>query len=51
LSLYKHKAECMLQVSGNAVEQVEKFNYLGVVFRSDRRWSEEIDTRIGKANA
>jgi len=30
---------------------VEKFKYLGVVFTSGGRWSEEIDTRIGKANA
>ena len=28
---------------------MEKFKYLGVVFTSDRRWSEEIDTRIGNA--
>ena len=38
-------------VSGNTVQQVAKFNYLGMVFTSDGRWSEEIDTRIGKANA
>ena len=44
-------------VSGNTVQQVEKLNYLGMVFTSDGRWSEEIatqvefDTRIGKANA
>ena len=41
----------MLQVSGNALHRVEKFKYPGVVFTSDRRWSEEIDTGIGKANA
>ena len=38
-------------VSGNTVQQVAKFNYLGMVFTSDGRLSEEIDTRIGKANA
>jgi len=38
-------------VSGNTVQQVEKLNYLGMVFTSDGRWSEEIATRIGKANA
>jgi len=41
----------MLQVSGNTLQQVEKFKHPGVVFASDGRWSEEIDTRIGKANA
>jgi len=30
---------------------VEKFKFLGVVFTSDGRRSEEIDTRIGKTNA
>jgi len=38
-------------VSGNTLQQVEKFKYLGVAFTSDGRRSEEIDTRIGKANA
>jgi len=41
----------MRQVSGNTLQQVEKFKYLEVVFTSDGRRSEEIDTRIGKANA
>jgi len=41
----------MWHLSGNTLQQMEKFKYLGVVFTSDGRWSEEIDTRIGKANA
>jgi len=41
----------MLQVSGNTLQHVEKFKYLGVVFTSGERWSEEIDTLIGQANA
>jgi len=41
----------MLQVSGNALQQVEKVKYIGVVFTSDRRWSEEIDARIGQTEA
>ena len=41
----------MLQVNGATLEQVEKFKYLGVAFTSDRRQDEELDTRIGKANA
>jgi len=37
-------------VSGNTLQQVENFKHLGVVYASDGRWSEESDTRIGKAN-
>jgi len=33
------------------LQQVEKFKFIGVVFTSETRWSKEIDTRIGKANA
>jgi len=51
LCLSTNPRQCMLQVSGNALQQVEKFKHLGVVFASDGRWSEEIDTRIGEANA
>jgi len=41
----------MQQVNGSALQQVEKFKYLGVVFTSDGRRKEEIDKWIGKANA
>ena len=41
---------CFLQVSGNTLQQVETFKYLGVVFTSDESRKKEIDTRIGKAN-
>ena len=40
----------MLQMSGNALQQVKKFKHLGVVFASDGRSTEEIDTQTGKAN-
>jgi len=40
----------MLQVSGNTLQQVEKFKYVGMVFTSDGGWNNKIDTRIGKAN-
>ena len=43
--------QCMWQVSGNTLQQVKNFKNLGVVFTSDWRPSEEIDTWIGKANA
>jgi len=43
--------QCKLQVSGNTLQQVETIKNIGVVFTSDGRWSEKIDTRIGKADA
>ena len=43
--------KCMLQVSGIALQQVEKFKYLGVVFTSGERRNKEIATLTGKANA
>jgi len=41
----------MLQVSRNTLQQVEKLKYLGLVFTSNGRWNEEIDTWIGKSHA
>jgi len=41
----------MRQVSGNTLQQVETFKYLGVVFTSEVKWSEEIDARVGKARS
>jgi len=41
----------MLQGSCNTLQQVENFQYLGVIFTSDGRWNREVDTRIGKAKA
>ena len=41
---------CILQESGNTLQQVETFKYQ-VVFTSDGSRNKEIDTRIGKANA
>ena len=43
--------QCVLQVNGVTLKQVEKSKYLGVAFTSDRRQDEELDTRIGKASA
>ena len=39
--------QCMLQVSGKSLQQVEKFKYLRVVCTRDIR---DVDTRIGKPN-
>jgi len=38
------------QVSGNTLQQVETFKYLGVVCTSDGSRNKGIDTRIGEAN-
>ena len=43
--------QCVLQVNGATLKQVEKFKYLEVAFTSDRRQDEELDTRLGKASA
>jgi len=51
LWLSRKTSQCMLQVSGNTLQQVEKFMYFGVVYTSCGRWHKEMDTRIGKANA
>ena len=53
VSLQNQGSVCMqrmLQVSGNTLQQVEKFKHQGVVFASDGRWSKETDTQIGEAN-
>ena len=41
----------MLQVSDNALQQVENFKYLRVVFTSDGRPNNELDARISVAGA
>ena len=50
LHLSRNPDQCVLQVNGATLKQVEKFKYLGVAFRSDGRQDEELDTRIGKAS-
>jgi len=50
LCLSRKPRQCMLQVSRNALRQVEKFKYLGVVFTSDGRRNGEIDTWIRLQN-
>ena len=48
LHLSRNLNQCVLQVNGARLKQVEKFRYLGVAFTSDGRQDEELDTRIGK---
>ena len=51
LHLSRNPDQCVLQVKGATLKQVEKFKYLGIAFTSDGRQDEELDTRIGKATA
>ena len=49
--LSRRPRQCILQVSRNTLQQVQKFNQLGVVFTSDGSRNKDIHTRIGEANA
>ena len=51
LHLSRNPDQCVLQVNGATLRQVEKFKYLGVAFTSDGRQDEKLDTQIGKASA
>ena len=51
LHLSRNPDQCVLQVNGATLKQVEKFKYLGVAFTSDGRQGEILDIRIGKASA
>jgi len=50
-SFSRNPDQCSLQLSGASLKQVEKFKYIGVVFTSDGRQNEKLDTRMGKASA
>ena len=51
LHLSRNPDQCLLQVNGATLKQVEKLKYFGVAFTSDGRQDEEPDTRIGKTSA
>ena len=51
LHLSRNPDQCVLQVNGATLKQVENFKYLGVAFTRDGRQDEELDTRIRKASA
>jgi len=51
LCLSRHPRQCILQVSGKTLQQLETFKYLGVVFTSDRSRNKGIDTWTDKTNA
>ena len=50
LHLSRNRDQCVLQVNGATLKQVEKFMYFGVAFKSVGRQDEELDTRIGNAS-
>jgi len=48
----KNRGQCnKLQESSNTLQQIEKIKHFEVVFTSDRRQNNEVNTGIGKANA
>ena len=47
LHLLRNPDQCVLQVNGVTLKQVEHFKYLLVAFTSDGRQDEELDTRRG----
>ena len=49
LHFSRNPDQCVLQINGATLKQVEKFNYFRVALTSDGRL--ELDTRIGKARA
>ena len=51
LHLSRDHYQCVLQVNGATLKQVEKLRYLEVAFTNDGSQDEELDTRIGKASA
>ena len=51
LYLSRNPDQCLLQVNGATLMQVEKFKYLGVAVTSDGKQDDELGTRIGKASA
>ena len=51
LHLSRNPDQCVLQMSGATLKEVEKFKYLGVAFTSDGSQNEELYTQIAKASA
>ena len=51
LHLSRNRDQSVLQVHGATLKQIGKLKYLEVTLTSNERQDEELDTRIGKANA
>ena len=45
------RVDCLLQVGGESLPQVEEFKYLGVFFMDEGKMEREINRRIGAASA
>ena len=51
MRLSGHPVQCSFQTNGITLKRTEKFKYLGVIFSSDGRQGNKLDTRIEKASA
>ena len=51
LYLSRNPVQSSRHVGGISFKQVKKFKYLGVAFTSDEKQDEELDVRLGKADA
>ena len=51
LHLPRNPDQCVLQVNGATLKQVESFKYLEVAFTSDGRQDEELDNRFRQGSA
>ena len=51
LHLSRNPVQCVLQVNGATLMQIEKFKYLVVAFTIDGRQNNELDAQIGKTSA
>ena len=43
----RHPVQCFFQTKGVTLQQTEKFKYFGVIFSSDGRQDNQMDTHIG----
>ena len=50
LHFSRNPDQCVLQVNGATLKQIEKFEYVWIAFTGDARQDEELDTRIGKSS-
>ena len=48
-TLNQKRVDCLLQVGGESLFQVEEFKYLGIMFMSEGKM--DLDKRIGAASA
>ena len=50
MCLSKYPVQCSFRANGVTLKQTEKFKYFEIIFSSDGRQDNELDTRIGKAS-